>query len=268
MQAIFEILALICDKQIIMAIPLLILVGYFLKHYWPSFPNKAIPEVEALAGMIIGIVYAVTSNEKPIAVAIIKYGAQGIVVGALSVLVYDIFHNALPKREKPSEENMEEKTKKFVPLEHPSIVYAIAIIGSAIISGAIEAIFNGFDSALFYMLNYVHYGILTCLALDIILKLTNDRKLLVWQYWVLTGLVLAADVLYVAASVTTTFFWMWFFLVLCFTILIGAGIWSKKVYEPSKAKRKGQVLDFTRTELETLGVPASVIPSVEEFLFR
>ena len=271
MQTILSIMNVICARQIIMAIPLLILVGYFLKHYWPSFPNKAIPEVEIALGIAVGILYAVTSKEGPLAFSIIQYGAQGIVVGALSVVLYDSVHSALPhKCNSTMEESMKEKNEKkpFKPLEHASIVYAIAIVGAAVASGIIEVIFHGVAGAVTYMLGYVHYGILTCVAIDVMLKLTNDRSTLVWQYWVMEAMVVVADVLYVGASITTTYGLMWALLVSAVTVLVGAGIWSKKMYEPAKVKKQTQVLEAVEGDLVELGVPSSIVGAVRAYFFN
>ena len=59
MTEIVAILSLICSKEMLMLVPLLIIVGYLLKHY-TDFPNGYIPVVEISLGLILGIVYAVS----------------------------------------------------------------------------------------------------------------------------------------------------------------------------------------------------------------
>ena len=53
MTEIVAILSLICSKEMLMLVPLLIIVGYLLKHY-TDFPNGYIPIVEISLGLILG----------------------------------------------------------------------------------------------------------------------------------------------------------------------------------------------------------------------
>ena len=263
------ILGLICSSHMIMFVPLLIIVGYLLKHY-TTMPNKFIPFVETGLGMAIGVLYAVTGRpEENIVTGIIMYAGQGIVLGFSSIAIYDALHGTIGHKCKLMEESMEEKEKKkFNPFDHSAIVYGIAIVGSVVVCGLIEMAFHGVEGMLNYLLNYAHYNILTCIALDIMSKVASDRKSIVWQYWVMVALIARADVCYVVASVTTTFLWMWVCIGGTVTLLASSLLFCKMCYEPAVAKKKEEVLSIVREDLIEIGVPESKVEGVTNYFFN
>ena len=64
MADIVAILSLICSKEMLMLVPIMIITGYLLKHY-TKFPNGYIPVIEMSMGFVLGIVYAVAFNPGP-----------------------------------------------------------------------------------------------------------------------------------------------------------------------------------------------------------
>lgn len=164
---------------------------------------------------------------------------------------------------------MEEKEKKkFNPFDHSAFVYGIAILGSVVVCGLIELAFHGVDGMLNYLVNYAHYNIITCIALDVMSKVANDRTSIVWQYWMMVTTIALADIFYVFASITTTFLAMWVCLTVCATLLACAVLFCMKLYKPAVEKKKAEVLGTVKEDLLGIGVPESCIEGITNYFFE
>lgn len=252
-----------------MLVPLLIIVGYLVKHY-TTIPTMYIPYLEIVSGLVIGIVYGLTCGEGWH--SIFMYGGQGVVLGAVSISLYDAIHGTAchihNKNNNIVEDICMEEKKKFKPFEHSSVVYGCAFLGTVIVSGLIELVFHGVDGALVWVRDYAHYGLLYCVAVDVVSKASKDKTSLVWQYWVLVGLILMVDISYVCASITTTFFAMWVCLVVMCTLIVGACLWCNKMYKPAVAKKADSVIEKVREDLGSLVAPNRVDEVINYFIER
>lgn len=264
---ILSLLSMICDARLLMCIPFLWEVGFIIKHYTRLY-NGYIPMVEAVLGAIIGVIYgAFVGKNGVLPVDIITYGAQGLVVGCASCFTYDAFHGIVNhKCEILKEEDMEKK--KFHPLEHAWFVYGLAIVESVIACGLVELVFHGKAEMVKWFAYYAHLTIIPCVAIDIMTKVSRERPLVTWQYFVLEALIVVADLLFTWASITTTNIPMFILLASTAIVIGGAVIWYLKFYKPAYAKKCAEVAEAIKSELESNGMPAQYVGIAIDYFYE
>lgn len=244
MAEVLLILSYICSKQMLMCVPVLLIVGYLVKHY-TTIPNAYIPYIECAIGLVIGVLYGGLIAKGFI--NIFSYGAQGLVLGFISISLYDAVHGVV-KLNCCKENRMKEEKKKFKPFEHSSIVYACALVCSIIVFGLIKLVFYGGDSCVKWLLDEAHGFIYVCLLTDILMKLIQHKERgvkIVWQYWVLVGFIFLSDIAYVTASIMPTWTLVFVFII-CGTVgcLLAAILWCNKMYIPAIKKRDEELLEI------------------------
>ena len=265
MTEIVAILSLICSKEMLMLVPLLIIVGYLLKHY-TDFPSGYIPIVEISLGLILGIVYAVSFDpEKNIMASVAMFGGQRAVLGFVSISLYDVIHGAVCHHNTPKEEKMEKK--KVNPFDHPVFVYFIAFVGSVLLSFTINLLFHGITTAMEYLRDEAIFMLLPIMLVDILCKYNMNRKSINWKYAVMLGMVMASIVMYVSASVTTTMFAMYACLALSVTFAVGSALWCNKMVVPTRKSAISEIKDKAVSDLKSLGLDdATASVSADYFL--
>lgn len=269
MADIVAILSLICSKEMLMLVPIMIITGYLLKHY-TKFPNGYIPVIEMSMGFVLGIIYAVAFNpEGNIVASISMYGGQGLVLGFVSISIYDAVHGAVCHHI-GKEVQMEETEKKVKanPFEHPVFVYFLAFLAATLYNFLVYLIFYGVHDSLIYLRDGAVTIIPTMVLIDVICKLaTGNRKSINWQYLVMVGLVVASTLFYTGASVTTTKFAMYACLALCATSAAGSALVCNKLVCPTRSGAVDSVKEKAVSDLVELGVPReSAEMSAEYFL--
>ena len=258
MAEIMAILSLICSKEMLMLVPLMIIVGYLLKHY-TKFPNGYIPVVEMALGLVLGIAYAVSFNpEENLVLSMSMYGGQGLVLGFVSISIYDAVHGVVchhaGKEGKTTMEQTVEK-EKAKPFDHPVFVYLVAFVAAALYNFVVSLVFYGVADALAYLRDSSVTIIPTIVLIDVICKAaTGNRKAMNWQYLVMIGLVVASTLFYVGASVTTTVFAMYACLALCATSAVGAALVCNKLVVPTRKSTVDSIKEKAVAELVELGM--------------
>lgn len=271
MADIVAILSLICSKEMLMLVPMMIIIGYLLKHY-TKFPNGYIPIIEMSMGLVLGVAYAVAFNpEGNIVASISMYGGQGLVLGFVSISIYDAVHGAvcnhIGKEEQSTMEDAEKKVKAR-PFDHPIFVYLLAFLAATVYNLIVYLIFYGVHESLVYLRDGAVTIIPTMVLIDVICKLaTGNRKSINWKYLVMIGLIVASTLFYMGASVTTTKFAMYACLAMCATSAAGSALVCNKLVAPTRTGAEASVKEKAVSDLVELGVPIeSAEMSAEYFL--
>ena len=240
MAEVFLILSYICAKEMLMCVPILLIIGYLIKHY-TTLPSASIPYIETGLGLIMGILYGglVVGGLK----GVVLYGGQGIVLGFISISLYDAVHGVI--KHKCNLENletkMEETKKKFNLWEHNAFCYTVAFLGGVVLAAIGQLIMYGVDGMVYYLVNNAIHSVYLVILVDVIFKLRADKKLLNWQYWIMEGFVLLAVWAYCVASLMTTWGMVWVCLIVAVGFLAGAGLWCQKMYKPAIAKKAEEI---------------------------
>ena len=237
MAEILLILSYICSKEMLMCIPLLLIVGYLIKHY-TTIPNAYLPYIETGMGLAVGLIYggliAKGWNN------VIMYGGQGVVLGFISISLYDAVHGVI--KHKCNSEDLSMKEKKKINLwEHKAFVYGLAFLGGVVLTGLGKLIMGGVDGLVYYLVNEAVYSVLTLLVVDFLIKYSTDKTLLTWQYWIMMAIMVLAVISYAVASLMTTWVLVWVFIGGMVTLIACAGLWCNKLYKPSITKKAESV---------------------------
>ena len=244
MAEILLILSYICAKEMLMCIPLLLIVGYLLKHY-TDVPNGYIPYIETGMGLALGLIYGGVfvggfNN-------VILYGGQGCVLGFISITIYDAVHGVV-KHNCTSEVSMKEK-KKINLWEHKAFVYTLAFLGGVLITALIKFITTGVEGLVYYLANEAIYSVLTLLLVDFLLKVSLDKTSITWQYWVMIGLMVLAVVSYGIASTMTTWTLVFTCLIIMAVFVAGSALICCKLYKPAVKKKVETVFEKATNDI-------------------
>lgn len=265
MTEILLILSYICSKEMLMCIPLLLIVGYLIKHY-TTIPNVYLPYIETGMGLAIGLIYGglITKGWNNV----IMYGGQGVVLGFISISLYDAVHGVA--KHKCISEDLSMKEKKKINLwEHRAFVYTLAFLGGVLLTGLTKLVMYGVDGLVYYLLNEAVYSIFTVLIVDVLVKYSTDKSLLTWQYWIMDGFMVLAVLSYATASLMTTYGTMWAFLIGTVSFIAAAGIWCNKMYKPSIAQKAKAVYDSAVTNvMEKTGVARTTAEAVTDYFIE
>ena len=275
MESIITVIFSLVSPGLIIWIPVLIITGAFLKKA-TSFPNGFIPYALFAEAFLIASCYGIgATNGRPIAErlaeAVIAYGAgQGFMMTVAAVFAYDAVHGAMKfikaRRQKkggssPKEDKavMSEEAEKAVGKKLHMNSFTrnlITFAGSLLVTALVELCW-GIDHAL----DFISHGMIFAIAImalgDMMYKLTEARWQIVWQYWVGMGIILGADVAFMAASNSETFVGMWVALGFCAALGISAGLWMTKAYKPVIEKKRADYAAAFRSVLVDNGVPSS-----------
>ncbi len=254
MAEVLLILSYICAKELLMSVPLLLIVGYLIKHY-TTLPNVYIPYIETGLGLIIGLLYGglVVGGFKNV----IMYGGQGLVLGFISISLYDAVHG-ITKHNCNLETKMEEK-KKLNLWDHKAFVYTCAFLTGVVITGLIKLIMYGVDGMVYYFVNEAIFAVLILLLVDFFLKFSTDKTVLVWQYWVMDGFMVLAVLTYAIASLMTTWVLVWVLLCVSALFVACAGLWCNKMYKPAVAKKSEAVYQKALEDVNKLTTPEEIV---------
>ena len=255
MAEVLLILSYICAKELLMSVPLLLIVGYLIKHY-TTLSNVYIPYIETGLGLIIGLLYGglVVGGFKNV----IMYGGQGLVLGFISISIYDAVHGITKHNCNLETIKMDEK-KKLNLWEHKAFVYTCAFIAGIILTGLIKLIMFGVDGMVYYLVNDAIYSVLTLLLVDFLLKWSMDKSVIVWQYWVMIGLMALAVGAYALASLMTTWTLVWVLICVAVLFVACAGLWCNKMYKPAVAKKADAVYQKAIEEVNNLTTPEEIV---------
>ncbi len=259
MAEVFLILSYICAKEMLMCVPILLIVGYLIKHY-TTLPNAYIPYIETGLGLLFGILYGglVVGGFKNV----VLYGGQGVVLGFISISLYDAVHGIVKHKCNLETKQMEEAKKKFNPWEHNAFCYTVAFLGGVVLAAIGQLIMYGVDGMVYYLVNNAVHSVYLVILVDVIFKIRADKKLLNWQYWVMDGFVLLAVWAYCVASLMTTWAMVWVFLIVSVAFLTGAGLWCQKMYKPAISKKAEDV--FTNAVNYVIEKTGMTRPEAEE----
>ena len=260
MAEVLLILSYICAKEMLMCVPILLIVGYLIKHY-TTLPNALIPYIETCLGLIIGILYGglVVGGFK----GVIMYGGQGLVLGFISISLYDAVHGLIKHKCNLETKQMEETKKKFNPWEHNAFCYTVAFLGGIVLAAIGQLIMYGVDGMVYYLINSAVHSVYLVILVDVIFKIRADKKLLNWQYWVMIAFVILAVWAYCVASLMMEWRLVWVCLIVSAGFLASAGLWCQKMYKPAVSKKATEVYEtavntvidktgMTRVEAENL----------------
>lgn len=262
MTEILLILSYICSKEMLMCVPLLLIVGYLVKHY-TTIPNASLPYIETGMGLAVGLLYggliAKGWNN------VIMYGGQGVVLGFISISLYDAVHGVV--KHKCNSEDLSMKDKKKINLwEHRAFVYGLAFLGGVILTGLGKLIMGGVDGLVYYLVNEAVYSVLTLLVVDFLIKYSTDKTLLTWQYWVMMAIMVLAVISYAVASLMTTWPLVWAFIVGAVVLVAGAGLWCNKLYKPSIQKKAEAVHDTAvNAMIDMTGLPRAKCEEITNY---
>ena len=262
MTEILLILSYICSKEMLMCVPLLLIVGYLIKHY-TIIPNVYLPYIETGMGLAIGLIYGglITKGWNNV----IMYGGQGVVLGFISISLYDAVHGVVKHNCRSEDLSMKEK-KKINLWEHRAFVYTLAFLGGVLLTGLTKLVMYGVDGLIYYLLNEAVFSIFTVLLVDFLVKFATDKSLITWQYWVMDVFMVLAVLSYAGASLMTTVGPMWAFLIGTISFIAAAGVWCNKMYKPSVAKKAQEVYDAAvNSVIEKAGVPRATAEAVTDY---
>lgn len=258
MTEILLILSYICSKEMLMCVPLLLIVGYLIKHY-TTIPNVYLPYIETGMGLAVGLLYGglITRGWNNV----IMYGGQGVVLGFVSISIYDAVHGVIKHNCRSEDLSMKEK-KKINLWEHRVFVYTLAFLGGVLFTGLTKLVMYGVDGLVYYLVNEAIYSVFTLLIADFLIKYSTDKSLLTWQYWVMDVFMVLAVLSYAAASLMTAWGPVWALLIIMVSFIALAGFWCNKMYKPSVTKKAQEVYETAvNNVIETAGVSR---PTAEE----
>ncbi len=255
MAEVLLILSYICAKEMLMCVPILLIVGYLIKHY-TTLSNVYIPYIETGLGLLIGLLYGglIVGGFNNV----IMYGGQGLVLGFISISLYDAVHG-ITKHKCNLETNMEKEKKKLNLLDHRAFVYTCAFLGGVVIVGLIKLIMYGVDGLVYYLLNEAIFAVPFLLVTDTLIKYSTDRKVLVWQYWVMIGFLALAVGAYAVASLMTTWVQVWVILTVAVLFVVASGLWCCKMYKPAIAKKAEAVYQQALEDVNKLTTPEEIV---------
>lgn len=248
-------LSYVCAKELLMWVPFLLIIGYLLKHY-TTLSNAYIPYIETGLGLLIGVLYGglIVRGIK----GVIMYGAQGLVLGFISISLYDAVHG-ITKHKCNSEIKMEKEKKTFNPWKHNAFCYTVVFLGGIVLAAVGQLIMYGVDGMVYYLANNAIHSVYLVLLVDVIFKIRADKKLLNWQYWVMIALVVLAVWGYSVASLMTTWAMVWVCLGISAIALVGAGLWCQKMYKPAVAKTAEEVYNKAIAEVSNLATSKEIV---------
>ena len=265
-------------------IPVLIVIGYLLKH-GSAFPNGFIALALFGIAAAVSVIYGYMATEgmaTPLRVSevLIAYGlGYGFLLAFAAVFFYDTVHGAMkqirkrnggrnageehvtaPAKEESMEMTEKEKGKKKFRMTS-FLTYLLVVIGSVVL-GTLMALPWGIGPALDFISKAIFLAVIMVLAADAAFKIRYERWKLLWQYWAGLALVLGADWCFLWASMTTT--WGMMALALgCVALLgIGAGAWFLAWYGPKVAAKKEAYLAEYEQALVEKGVDAETAADI------
>lgn len=262
MTEILLILSYICSKEMLMCVPLLLIVGYLIKHY-TTIPNVYLPYIETGMGLAVGLIYGglITKGWNNV----IMYGGQGVVLGFISISLYDAVHGVVKHNCRSEDLSMKEK-KKVNLWEHRAFVYTLAFLGGVLLTGLTKLVMYGVDGLIYYLVNEAIYSVFTLLLVDFLIKYSTDKSLLTWQYWVMDAFMVLAVLSYAGASLMTTWLGVWVMLIVMVSFVAIAGFWCNKMYKPAVNKKAQAVYDAAvNSVIEKAGVPRATAEDVTNY---
>lgn len=261
-------------------IPVLIVIGYLLKH-GTAFPNGLITITLFAIAVAVSAVYGFMDTDGmalPFRVAeILAYGAgYGFLVAGAAVLAYDSVHGIIKQaRERKGlscsaedasakEEKMAEGKAGKRKLRMTSFLTNLLVVVGSVALGTLMALPWGIESALDFVSKAFFLAIIMVMAADAAFKIRYEKWKLLWQYWVGLVLALGADWCFLWASKTTT--WGMMALALgCVALLgIGSAVCFMVGYKPAVEKRKEEYIAEYQKALEDKGVDKATAESVAQ----
>lgn len=289
----FELILSLIPPGLLIWIPVLIVIGYLLKH-GTSFPNGLITMALFGISAIVSAIYGYGATEgmaTPIRMTevLLAYGlGYGFLLAVSAVFLYDAVHGAVKHiRQKRGEEGTEratapaieedgemaeEKTalkdEKRRKLHMTSFLTYLLVVAGSVVLGTLMALPWGIGPALDFVSKAIFLGVVMVVAADIAFKARYEKWKLIWQYWIGIVLVLGADWCFFWASMTTE--WWMMGLALGFVALLGvaAGTWFWLVYRKKiDEKRQAYLAEYEKALVEKgvdAGTAAEVAASAKE----
>ena len=258
----YELILGLIPAGLIIWIPVLIVIGYLLKH-GTSFPNGFIAIALFLISAIVSAVYGYGATEgmaTPLRVSeiFLAYGlGYGFLLAVSAVFIYDAVHGMLKqirlrKERKEGTERATASSEEGVMSEKKTdgrekkklrmtsfLTYLLVVTGSVVL-GTLMALPWGIGPALDFISKAVFLAVIMVMAADVAFKARYEKWKLLWQYWIGLALILGADWCFFWASMTTA--WGMMALALGFVALLAVGatvvfwvVYRKKVAEKKEA---------------------------------